>query len=287
MSINTWSFSKVGPPLKWKLQQAIATTTLFTVCSRGFCRLLRRKTDRNRHGRPQFRSSRGLSRFLRQKTDPNPPWTTILSVLTASPPDWRFSQVSGDRCGGEEVHEERLGILDYRRLRFLGLWSLDRSSSSCVFEKSLEIGRSQSFSSRLKLLLHHRICYVLLPRLRAWPPRASCLKLKTPFSEPHLPLPTCLVRQYHHLRRVVFFLCHLGATSAASSSSFFMTSSPFTPSSSPPNQRTRLHGEGGRRSSTEEASRSRHQGGEGAIPIGGEEERIGVMCILISCVFAD
>ncbi|KAF3539084.1 hypothetical protein F2Q69_00020980 [Brassica cretica] len=66
-----------------------------------------------------------------------------------------------------------------------------------------------------------------------------------------------------------------------------MTSSPFTPSSSPPNQRTRLHGEGGRRSSTEEASRSRHQGGEGAIPIGGEEERIGVMCILTSCVFAD
>ncbi|KAH0880840.1 hypothetical protein HID58_068234, partial [Brassica napus] len=73
---------------------------------------------------------------------------------------------------------------------------------------------------------HHRICYVLLPRLRAWPPRASCLKLKTPFSEPHLPLPPCLVRQYHHLRRLVFFLCHLCATSAASSSSFFMTSSP-------------------------------------------------------------
>ncbi|CAF1934698.1 unnamed protein product, partial [Brassica napus] len=36
-------------------------------------------------------------------------------------------------------------------------------------------------------------CYVLLPRLRAWPPRASCLKLKTPFSEPHLPLPPCLI----------------------------------------------------------------------------------------------
>ncbi|KAF2611611.1 hypothetical protein F2Q70_00008470 [Brassica cretica] len=93
----------------------------------------------------------------------NPPWTTILSVLTASPPDWRFSQVSGDRCGGEEVHEERLGILDYRRLRFLVGFVCsfyydqsrveDRSSSSCVFEKSLEIGRSQSFSSRLKLLL--------------------------------------------------------------------------------------------------------------------------------------
>ena len=43
--------------------------------------------------------------LLRQKTDPNPPWTTIMSVLTSSPPDWRFSQVSGDRCGGEEVHE--------------------------------------------------------------------------------------------------------------------------------------------------------------------------------------
>nr|VDC96968.1 unnamed protein product [Brassica oleracea] len=46
-----------------------------------------------------------------------------------------------------------------------------------------------------------------------------------------------------------------------------MTSSPFTPSSSPPNQRKRLHGEGDRRSSTEEASR--------------------MMCIWISCVFAD
>ncbi|WZZ62216.1 hypothetical protein YC2023_062323 [Brassica napus] len=129
------------------LQKTIATTTLFTVCSRGFCRLLRRKTDRNRHGRPQFRSSRGLSRFLRQKTDPNPPWTTILSVLTASPPDWRFSQVSGDRCGGEEVHEVKTSVdcvVNYGR---------DRSSSSCVFEKSLEIGRSQSFSSRLKLLI--------------------------------------------------------------------------------------------------------------------------------------
>ncbi|CAN6923496.1 unnamed protein product [Brassica oleracea] len=44
-----------------------------------------------------------------------------------------------------------------------------------------------------------------------------------------------------------------------------MTSSPFTPSSSPPNQRTRLHSD--RRSSTEEASR--------------------MMCIWISCVFAD
>ncbi|KAF3509597.1 hypothetical protein F2Q69_00001778 [Brassica cretica] len=97
-----------SPPYKTYLcthSHAIATTTLFTVCSRGFCRLLRRKTDRNRHGRPQFRSSRGLSRLLHQKTDPNPPWTTIFSVLTASPPDWRFSQVSGDRCGGEEVHE--------------------------------------------------------------------------------------------------------------------------------------------------------------------------------------
>ncbi|KAJ4875629.1 S-adenosyl-L-methionine-dependent methyltransferase protein [Raphanus sativus] len=51
-----------------------------------------------------------------------------------------------------------------------------------------------------------------------------------------------------------------------------MTSSPFTPSSSPPKRRTRLHGEGGRRS-TEEASRKRVQGGEGAIQIG-EEERI-------------
>ncbi|KAF2564568.1 hypothetical protein F2Q70_00016387 [Brassica cretica] len=40
-------------------------------------------------------------------------------------------------------------------------------------------------------------------------PRASCLRLKTPFSEPHPPLPPCLVRHYHHLRRIVFFLCHL------------------------------------------------------------------------------
>ncbi|CAF1702412.1 hypothetical protein Bca4012_003179 [Brassica carinata] len=66
-----------------------------------------------------------------------------------------------------------------------------------------------------------------------------------------------------------------------------MTSSPFTPSYSLPNQRTRLHGEGGRKSNTEEASRSRHQGGEGTIRIGGEDECIGVMCIWISCVFAD
>ncbi|KAF3548198.1 hypothetical protein DY000_02001963, partial [Brassica cretica] len=85
--------------------------------------------------------------LLRQKTDPNPPWTTIMSVLTASPPDWRFSQVSGDRCGGEEVHKVKTSgdcVVNYGR---------DQSSSSRVFEKSLEIGRSQSFSSRLKLLL--------------------------------------------------------------------------------------------------------------------------------------
>ncbi|KAF3555172.1 hypothetical protein F2Q69_00012441 [Brassica cretica] len=73
---------------------------------------------------------------------------------------------------------------------------------------------------------------------------ASCLSLKTPFSELHLPLPPCLVSHYHHLRRLVFFLCHLRTTSAASSSSFFMMSSPFMPSSSRPNQRTRLHGVG-------------------------------------------
>ncbi|WZZ00400.1 hypothetical protein YC2023_072728 [Brassica napus] len=66
-----------------------------------------------------------------------------------------------------------------------------------------------------------------------------------------------------------------------------MTSSPFTLSSSSPNRRTRLRGEGGRRRRTEEASRRKGQGGEGAIRIGGEEERIGVMCIWISCVFAD
>ncbi|KAL0730396.1 hypothetical protein Bca4012_026489 [Brassica carinata] len=66
-----------------------------------------------------------------------------------------------------------------------------------------------------------------------------------------------------------------------------MMSSLFTPSSSPPNPRTRLHGEGGRRRSTEEASRRRGQGGEGAIQIGGEKECIGVICIWISCVFAD
>ncbi|KAG2287590.1 hypothetical protein Bca52824_047194 [Brassica carinata] len=83
----------------------MATTTLLTACSPGFCRLLRRKIDRNRRVRPESRSSRRLSRLLRQKTDPNPLSTTILSVLTASPPDWRVSQVSGERCGGEEVHE--------------------------------------------------------------------------------------------------------------------------------------------------------------------------------------
>nr|VDC67273.1 unnamed protein product [Brassica rapa] len=48
-----------------------------------------------------------------------------------------------------------------------------------------------------------------------------------------------------------------------------MTSSPFTLSSSSPNRRTRLRGEGGRRRRTEEASRRK------------------VMCIWISCVFAD
>uniref|UniRef100_A0A0D3C3P3 Uncharacterized protein n=1 Tax=Brassica oleracea var. oleracea TaxID=109376 RepID=A0A0D3C3P3_BRAOL len=84
----------------------MATTTLLTACSPGFCRLLRRKIDRNRRVRPESRSSRRLSLLLRQKTDPNPLSTTILSVLTASPPDWRVSQVSGERCGGEEVHEE-------------------------------------------------------------------------------------------------------------------------------------------------------------------------------------
>ncbi|KAF3570003.1 hypothetical protein F2Q69_00061257 [Brassica cretica] len=50
--------------------------------------------------------SAGFSRLLRQKTDRNPLWMTILSVLTASPPDWRFSQVSGECSTGEEVHEE-------------------------------------------------------------------------------------------------------------------------------------------------------------------------------------
>ncbi|KAF2581865.1 hypothetical protein F2Q68_00006183 [Brassica cretica] len=49
--------------------------------------------------------SSGFSRLLRQKTDRNPLWTTTLSVLTASPPDWRFSQVCGKRSAGEEVHE--------------------------------------------------------------------------------------------------------------------------------------------------------------------------------------
>ncbi|KAF3511667.1 hypothetical protein F2Q69_00003434 [Brassica cretica] len=49
--------------------------------------------------------SAGFSRLLRQKTDRNPLWMTILSVLTASPPDWRFSQVSGECSTGEEVHE--------------------------------------------------------------------------------------------------------------------------------------------------------------------------------------
>lgn len=88
-----------------RLQKAMATTTLLTACSPGFCRLLRRKIDRNRRVRPESRSSRRLSLLLRQKTDPNPLSTTILSVLTASPPDWRVSQVSGERCGGEEVHE--------------------------------------------------------------------------------------------------------------------------------------------------------------------------------------
>ncbi|WZZ55023.1 hypothetical protein YC2023_055130 [Brassica napus] len=83
----------------------MATTTLLTACSPGFCRLLRRKIDRNRRVRPESRSSRRLSLLLRQKTDPNPLSTTILSVLTASPPDWRVSQVSSERCGGEEVHE--------------------------------------------------------------------------------------------------------------------------------------------------------------------------------------
>ncbi|XP_013673712.1 glutathione S-transferase T3-like [Brassica napus] len=34
---------------------------------------------------------------------------TILSVLKASPPDWRFSQVSGECSTGEEVHEGFLG----------------------------------------------------------------------------------------------------------------------------------------------------------------------------------
>ncbi|XP_013601548.1 PREDICTED: glutathione S-transferase T3-like [Brassica oleracea var. oleracea] len=71
----------------------------------------------------------------------------IMSVLTAPPPDWRFSQVSGERCAGEEVHEVKI-IVDC-----VVNYGMDRSSSSRVFEKSLEIARSQSFSSRLKLLL--------------------------------------------------------------------------------------------------------------------------------------
>uniref|UniRef100_A0A0D3BXV0 Myb-like domain-containing protein n=1 Tax=Brassica oleracea var. oleracea TaxID=109376 RepID=A0A0D3BXV0_BRAOL len=124
----------------------MATTNLLTAYSPGFCRLLRWKIDRNRRVRPESRSSRRLSRLLRQKTDPNPLSTTILSVLTASSPDWRVSQVSGERCGGEEVHEVKTSVdcvVNYGR---------DRSSASRVFENSLEIGRSQSFSSRLKLL---------------------------------------------------------------------------------------------------------------------------------------
>ncbi|KAL0679331.1 hypothetical protein Bca4012_007312 [Brassica carinata] len=60
-------------------------------------------------------SPHGFSRLLRQKTDRNPPRTTTLSVLTASPPDWRFSQVCGKRTDGEEVHEAR------RSISFLGI----------------------------------------------------------------------------------------------------------------------------------------------------------------------
>ncbi|KAL0733798.1 hypothetical protein Bca4012_010008 [Brassica carinata] len=66
-----------------------------------------------------------------------------------------------------------------------------------------------------------------------------------------------------------------------------MTPSPFTPSSSPPNWRTRLHGEGVGGGAQRKLHRRRGQRGEGAIRIRGEEERIGVMCIWISCVFAD
>ncbi|KAL0774795.1 hypothetical protein Bca101_039947 [Brassica carinata] len=83
----------------------MATTTLLTACSPGFCRLLRRKIDRNRRAFTRI-SVLTASLFFSVEDRSKPTADDLLlPVLTASPPDWRVSQVSGERCGGEEVHE--------------------------------------------------------------------------------------------------------------------------------------------------------------------------------------